>query len=101
MAGVEQDVSARNQRMIAVLLILGMGVIAVILANLPEAERERVLTTASFRRFTDRTITDPVQLRELLDQDLPQIVVIIYKQNGPRRHPSSCRREPRHWRACV
>lgn len=31
-AGVEQDVSARNQRMIAVLLILGMGVIAVILA---------------------------------------------------------------------
>jgi len=39
----------------------------VILAFLPEAERERVLSTTSFRAFTERTITDPDQLRTLLD----------------------------------
>lgn len=40
----------------------------VILAHLPEAERERVLSTASFRRYTDRTITDPAQLRDVLEE---------------------------------
>jgi DNA-binding IclR family transcriptional regulator len=40
----------------------------VILAHLPDAERERVLSTATFRRFTDRTITDPAQLRNLLEE---------------------------------
>lgn len=39
----------------------------VILAFLPEAERERVLNTTTFRAFTERTITDPAQLRTLLD----------------------------------
>jgi len=40
----------------------------VVLAFLPEAERERVLQTASLRRFNHRTITEPGQLRDLLEQ---------------------------------
>jgi IclR family transcriptional regulator, KDG regulon repressor len=40
----------------------------VILAYFPRAERERILETATFRRFTDRTITDSAQLRDLLEQ---------------------------------
>lgn len=35
-------------------------------AFLPEAEREEILKTGSFRRFTDRTIVDSDQLREEL-----------------------------------
>jgi DNA-binding IclR family transcriptional regulator len=40
----------------------------VILAFLPAEERERILDTSTFRQYTDRTITDPTQLREVLDQ---------------------------------
>jgi IclR family transcriptional regulator, KDG regulon repressor len=40
----------------------------VVLAFLPDDERKRVLQTATLRRFTHRTITEPDQLRDLLDQ---------------------------------
>lgn len=36
----------------------------------------------------------PLGQGKLLDQDLPQIIVVIYKQNGPRRHPSSFQNGP-------
>jgi DNA-binding IclR family transcriptional regulator len=38
----------------------------VILAYLPEAERERILTRAPFRRYTEFTITDPERIRAVL-----------------------------------
>lgn len=38
----------------------------VILAFLPEAEREQILAHTTLRRFTDRTITEPDRLRDLL-----------------------------------
>jgi DNA-binding IclR family transcriptional regulator len=39
----------------------------VILAFLPGSERERILKQTTLRQFTERTITDPAQLRELLE----------------------------------
>lgn len=38
----------------------------VILAYLPEAERERILARAGFQRFTDHTVTDPDRIRAIL-----------------------------------
>ena len=38
----------------------------VILAHLPEAERERVLARGGFQRYTEFTVTDPERLREIL-----------------------------------
>jgi DNA-binding IclR family transcriptional regulator len=38
----------------------------VILAYLPEEERERVLTRTAFKRFTDHTVIDPDRIREIL-----------------------------------
>lgn len=40
----------------------------VILAYLPEAERERVLSRDGFRSFTEHTTTDPSQLRAQLEE---------------------------------
>lgn len=40
----------------------------VILAYLPEDQREAILAAGRFRRFTDRTITDPQRLRALLTE---------------------------------
>jgi DNA-binding IclR family transcriptional regulator len=40
----------------------------IILAFMPEVERERVLRTAEFRSFTPRTITDSAQLRIVLEE---------------------------------
>jgi DNA-binding IclR family transcriptional regulator len=40
----------------------------VILAFLPIEERERILETANFRKYTEHTITDSAQLRGVLDQ---------------------------------
>ena len=38
----------------------------VILAHLPDDERERILARTTFRRYTDFTVTDPQRLRHLL-----------------------------------
>ncbi len=38
----------------------------VILAYLPEAERERILAETRFERFTEFTVTDPDRIREIL-----------------------------------
>ncbi len=40
----------------------------VILAYLPEAEREQILTLSEFKRYTDCTVTDPERLREILSE---------------------------------
>jgi DNA-binding IclR family transcriptional regulator len=40
----------------------------VILAHLPEEHRERILSQSTFKRYTDATITDPAELRTVLDQ---------------------------------
>jgi DNA-binding IclR family transcriptional regulator len=40
----------------------------VILAYLPEEERERILTTTRFQRFNTFTTTDPAELRAVLDR---------------------------------
>ncbi len=40
----------------------------VILAYLPEAERDRILALADFKRYTDFTVTDPERLREILSE---------------------------------
>jgi DNA-binding IclR family transcriptional regulator len=40
----------------------------VLLAYLPEAERERILGRAGFQRFTDHTVTDPGRIREILGE---------------------------------
>jgi DNA-binding IclR family transcriptional regulator len=39
----------------------------VILAYLPEEERERILTRDEFERFTEHTVTDPARIRDILD----------------------------------
>jgi IclR family KDG regulon transcriptional repressor len=38
----------------------------VILAYLPEEERERILARGTFERFTEHTVTDPRRIREIL-----------------------------------
>jgi len=38
----------------------------VILAFLPEEERERILAGATFKRYTDFTVTDPARIRQML-----------------------------------
>ena len=38
----------------------------VLLAYLPEPERERILARGEFRRFTDNTVTDPDRIRAIL-----------------------------------
>ena len=38
----------------------------ILLAYLPEEERERILTRDGFRRFTEHTVTEPDQLRAIL-----------------------------------
>jgi DNA-binding IclR family transcriptional regulator len=40
----------------------------VILAYLPEAERERILARDQFERFTEFTVTNPDQIREILSE---------------------------------
>lgn len=40
----------------------------VILAYMPEEQRETILNAGRFRRFTDHTITDPERLREVLSK---------------------------------
>jgi IclR family pca regulon transcriptional regulator len=38
----------------------------ILLAHLPDAERERYLEQAALEKYTDRTITDPVRLRKIM-----------------------------------
>jgi DNA-binding IclR family transcriptional regulator len=40
----------------------------VILAHLPEEHRERILSQSEFKRYTEATITDPTELRSVLDR---------------------------------
>jgi DNA-binding IclR family transcriptional regulator len=40
----------------------------VLLAYLPEDERERILARGGFKRFTDHTVTDPDRIRDILHE---------------------------------
>lgn len=69
----------------------------IVLAYLPESDRERILDTCEFTRFTEHTITDPDRLRELaaeikregyhiaigdLDEDAVGIGAPIFRHDG-------------------